>query len=437
MSDSSVRRAWRRYRAVPIVYRIAVAFVLGSLFGLVVGEPATALRPLGDLFLRLLQMLVIPIIVATLLTGVQRLSPAKLGRVGGIVVGLYMATTAVAAAVGLALANLLNPGTGMTLTDAEAQSAEAPSLVDVVLGIVPTNPIGAMANGDLLATIFFVVVFGVALAYVRETADDESVSEAVDALLAVTEAAARALFKIVWGAMEYGVVGVFALMAATLGANGLDAVVPLAMLVATIALAIAVHITVTYLGIIVAGLVGESPTAFLAGAKDAMVTAFSIRSSSGTLPVTMADAEENLMIDESVYSFSLPLGSTANMDGAAIRLSVTAVFAANLVGQTLTIAEQVSVLVIAVLVSIGTAGVPGAGLIMLTIILNQLGLPLSVVGFVAGVDPILGRIATMNNVTGDLAVSTLAAKWNDAIDLDAGVWARDAAETRLDPTAGD
>ncbi|RBI62518.1 dicarboxylate/amino acid:cation symporter [halophilic archaeon] len=419
---SSLRRAWRGYRSVPIVYRISVGFLLGAVVGLAVGQPATQLKPLGDLFLRLLEMLVVPLVVFTLLAGMERLSPSRLGRVGGIVVGLYMATTAVAGVIGLAVANLLNPGVGVEFTGGKAESAEPPSLAKVVLGIVPENPISAMASGDLLATIFFVVVFGLGLAVVRDTADDEAVREGVETIFRAVDAATEALFTVVWGVMEYGVVGVFALVAASLGSHGVDAIISLAALVGTIAVAIAVHIAVTYLGVITAGLLGQSPLAFLDGAKDAMVTAFSIRSSSGTLPVTIADARDNLRIDESVYGFSLPLGATINMDGAAIRQAVTAVFAANLVGAPLGIAEQVTVLATVVLVSIGTAGVPGAGLVMLTVILNAAGLPLEIVGFVAGVDPILGRIATMNNVTGDLAVSSLAAKYNDAIDLTGGVW---------------
>ena len=434
---SGITTIWNRYRSVPIVYRIGVAFVLGTLVGLLVGEPATTLRPLGDIFLRLLQMLVIPIIVATLLTGVQRLSPSQLGRVGGTVVGLYMATTAIAAAIGLTLANLLDPGAGAVLENAEANSAEAPSVVEVVMNAIPTNPLAAMVEGNLMATIFFVVVFGVALALVRDTTDDPEIASSIESILRAMEAVSKALFKLVWGVMEYGVIGVFALMAASIGGNGVGALFDLAMLVATIALAIGIHIVVTYLGIIVIGLVGESPLAFLSGAKDAMVTAFSIRSSSGTLPVTMTDAEENLGIDERIYSFSLPLGATANMDGAAIRLAVTAVFAANVVGQSLALGEQVTVLAIAVLVSIGTAGVPGAGLVMLTLILNQLGLPLEIVGLVAGVDAILGRIATMNNVTGDLAVTTLAAKWHDAIDFESGVWAETRARIPGVASTGD
>ncbi|MFW5938709.1 MAG: dicarboxylate/amino acid:cation symporter [Halanaeroarchaeum sp.] len=423
MTQSTLGRLWSGYRSVQIVYRLAIAFVVGALVGLVFGERATVLQPFGDLFLRLLGMLVVPLVVATILSGMQRLSPAKLGRIGGFVVLAYAATTFVAGAIGLTLANLLNPGVGVTFTGGEAQSAEAPSLADVLLGIVPENPVTAMAGGDIISVIFFVVVFGLGLTVARDVTEDDRVAEGIDTIFAVTEGATQALFKAVWGVMEYGVVGVFALVAASIGTNGIGGILSLGSLVGVIALAVAIHMSVVYLGVITMFFLDRSPLAFLAGAKNAMVTAFSIRSSSGTLPVTMTDAEEYLRIDESVYGFSLPLGSTINMDGAAIRQGVTAVFAANILGIQLGLGEQIVALLTVVLVSVGTAGVPGAGLIMLTIVLETLGLPLTVVGFVAAVDPILGRIATMNNVTGDLAVSALVAKYNDAIDLDGGVWA--------------
>jgi Na+/H+-dicarboxylate symporter len=175
---------------------------------------------------------------------------------------------------------------------------------------------------------------------------------------------------------------------------------------------------VVYLGLMIGVLTRQSPSAFLVGSRDAMVTALSIRSSSGTLPVTMADADDNLRIGEGIYSFSLPLGATINMDGTAMYQGVAAVFVANLVGASLSIGEQLTV--VAVLASVGAAGVPGAGLIMLTLVLTQLGLPLEVVGFVVGVDPILDRLRTMTNVTGDLAVATVVGKWNGVVDFVGG-----------------
>ncbi|RRJ32518.1 dicarboxylate/amino acid:cation symporter [Halocatena pleomorpha] len=424
MSDSEflVFRLWHRYHAVPIVYRLAISFVLGTVVAFSVGAPASRLAPLGDLFLNLLEMIVVPVVIFSLLAGVRRLSPRQMGRVGGIVLGLYAVTTAVAASIGLAVANLLSPGQGVVFTGGEAQSAQPPSINEVLLGIVPTNPVSALANGDLLSIIFFVIVFGIALAIARDRADEAVVQNGAETFFELAEAGMNAVFILVWGVMEYGVIGVFALVASELAGKDVGAILALGSLVAVVFVGVLIHITVTYLAVIVGGLVGESPLAFLRGAKNAMITAFSIRSSSATLPVTMTDAEERLRIDESVYGFSLPLGSTANMDGAAIRQAVTVVFAANVVGQPLGLGDQVAILLVTVLISIGTAGVPGAGLIMLTIVLQQAGLPLTVVGFVAAVDPVLGRIATMNNVTGDLAVSTIAAKWTGAIDLQDGVW---------------
>ena len=413
---------WHRYRSVPLIYRIAVAFLLGSLAGAVFGEQMTVVKPFGDLFLRLLNMLVVPIIVFTLLTGIRQLSPARLGKIGGATVGLYAVTTTLAGLIGLTIANLLQPGRGVEFTGGEAQSQAPPSLTEVVLGIVPSNPVAAMAEGNLLATVFFVIVFGIALTYVRARQDD--LAERVDSVFAAFEIGAEAMFVVVRGVLEYGVVGVFALMAVGIGTEGVGVFSSLGELVLAVGIAVVIHIAFTYLFVLMRVVAGVSPIAFLAGAKDAMLTAFATRSSSGTLPVTMTNAEEDLRIAERVYSFALPVGATANMDGAAIRQAITVMFAANVVGQPLALTEQALVLVVAVLISIGTAGVPGAGIVMLTVVLSQVGLPLAVVGFVAGVDPILGRIATMNNVTGDLAVATVIGKWNDAIDLDGGVWAR-------------
>ncbi len=419
-----VTDGWRRYRSIPLIYRIAAAFVVGAVAGIVFGERMAVFQPLGELFLRLLNMLVVPIIVFTLLTGMRRLSPAKLGKIGGITVGLYAVTTTIAGVIGLAVANILQPGRGLDLVNGEAQSQSPPSITEVLLGIVPSNPVSAMAEGNLLATVFFVIVFGIALTYVR--AQQEALSDSVDSIFEAVEVGTEAMFVVVRGVLEYGVIGVFALMASGIGTEGIGVFSSLGELVVAVAIAIAIHIVFTYLILLMGVVVGESPIAFLAGAKDAMVTAFATRSSSGTLPVTMTDADEELRIDERVYSFALPVGATANMDGAAIRQAITVVFAANVVGQPLAFTEQVLVLIVAVLISIGTAGVPGAGLVMLTVILTQVGLPLEIVGFVAGVDPILGRIATMNNVTGDLAVATVVGKWNDAIDFTDGVWARES-----------
>lgn len=420
---------WRRYRSIPIVYRIAIAFVLGALVGLAVGRPAMELQPIGDLFVRLLEMIIIPIIIFTLLMATRELSPKNLGRIGGQVVLLYLATTAVAIGMGLGVSNLIDPGTGMTLEQTDVQAGQTPSLTDQVFNIVPENPITAMAEGNILAIIFFTLVFGLGMTMVRaEVEPDSAVRNGIDTIFDVVDAGAEVMFKIVWGVMEFGVLGVFALMAALFGEVGAQAIGAYFSLSMTLAIAIGLQIALVYLLVIIRGAVGVSPVAFLRGIKEALITALSIRSSTATLPISMSDADENLQIKERVYGFSLPLGATINMDGTAMYLGIVAVFAANIAGASLTLVEQLTILLTALLMSIGTAGVPSASLVMMTAVLTQVGLPLEVIGMIAGIDPLLDRLRTMNNIAGDMAVTTVVAKWNDAIDLTSGVWADAPAE---------
>lgn len=421
MKDNK-KTIWQQYRSVPLVLRIGISFVLGSLLGLFLGESVLVIEPLGTIFINLLKMIVVPIVFLTLVGGMRNLTPSKLGKVGGQTIFLYVLTTAVSIIIGLFIANLIGPGVGLTLPlEAEIMTKEAPALSEVFINIVPSNPFSAFAEGNVLQTIFVAIVFGLSLAVLKENVKG-NVKEGIESIFNIIEAGTQAMFKIVWGIMEYGIIGVFALMASVFAKTGLNALMPFAKLIFSLFLAIVIHIVITYLLVIIIGFLKQKPGSFLYGVKDAMLTALSTRSSSGTLPVSMANAENNLKIDEEIYSFTLPLGATVNMNGTAMYQGVAAVFAANLIGQSLTIAQQSTVVVTAVLASVGTAGVPGSGLIMLTMVLTQLGLPLSVVGFVAGIDPILDRLRTINNVTGDLAVTALIAKWNDAIDFSAGVW---------------
>jgi Na+/H+-dicarboxylate symporter len=428
MALNSMQQWWARYRSIAIVYRIGAAFVLGSVVGLTVGEPVMVLEPLGDLFIRLLEMIVVPIIILTLLMGIKELSPSSLGKIGGQVVAIYAVSSMIAVTIGLAVANFINPGTGLTLTDSDFEADEAPSFLEVFLGIVPENPIEAMATGDILATIFFVIVFGVALVLLRESTDEKNVQDGVETVFNVAEAGSKALFKVVWGIMEYGVIGIFALMAVAFAEAGIEVFSTFAMLALTLIIAVTIHITVVYLGVMILLLTQQSPIAFLGGIKDALMTAASISSSSATLPVSMSNADNNLHVNEGVYSFSLPLGATINMDGTAMYLGIVAIFAANIVGASLTLVEQVTVVAIAVLAGIGTAGVPSAGLILMTLVLTQVGLPVAVVGFIAGIDPLLDRVRTMTNVAGDLAVATLVGHWNGEVDFTSGSWSDDSSQ---------
>lgn len=401
------RRTWgRRYLDVPLIYKLGVALVLGVAVGLSVGEPAAALQPLGDLFLRLLKMLVVPLVLFTIIGGVSSVSPSQLGRIGGKVFVYYVLTSLVAISLGLAVASLVHPGAGLTMPGGGGEQPEqAPSLVDTLLGIVPTNPLAAMAEGDVLAVIFVALIVGIALSVLRGS-DDERLNEFGRLLARANEALVQVVFLIVRGVLEYAPVGVFALIAAVLAKTGASALLPLLKLTGVVYGGVALMIVV-YAGLLAVGRV--SVRKFFGAAREPMLTAFVTRSSSGTLPVS-SRAAERLGVRDSVYSFTLPLGATINMDGTAIYVGAATMFVADVAGVHLSVGQILGVVAVGVLASIGTAGVPSAGLIMLSMTISQAGLPFAPVALVAGVDSLLDMARTMCNVTGDLVGTRIVAR---------------------------
>ncbi|HHI01161.1 MAG TPA: dicarboxylate/amino acid:cation symporter [Thermococcus litoralis] len=418
----------KSYLDYPILRKIFIGLLLGAAYGLIVGAighpgAATAIKPLGDLFVRLLKMLVMPIILASLVVGAASISPARLGRVGVKIVVYYLITSAFAVSIGLIMANLFKPGLGLQLGTGEGKAieAQAPSLVQTLLNIVPTNPFGALASGAVLPTIFFAIVLGIALSYLMNS-ENERIRNSATTLYNAFDGLAEAMYKIVRGVMQYAPIGVFALIAYIMATQGVKVVGPLAKVTVAVYLGLALQIVVVY-GILLK-IFGLDLIKFLSKAKDAMVTAFVTRSSSGTLPVTMRVAEENMGVPRSIYSFTLPLGATINMDGTAIYQGVCAMFIAYAIGHPLPFSQQLIIVLTAVLASIGTAGVPGAGAIMLAMVLESVGLPLEpgtpvalAYAMILGIDAILDMGRTMVNVTGDLAGTTIVAKTEGELDV--------------------
>ncbi len=397
---------WRRYLDFPLIYKMAIALVAGIVVGLVVGEPITVIAPLGEVFVRLLEMLVMPLIIVTLIAGVSAITPAKLGSIGIKVFVLYLLTSAFAITVGLLLALAVSPGTGLNMPGGGTEEGqEPPPVSETLLGIVPDNPVAAMVEGNVLAVMFVAIVAGVALTIMRGS-DDERLSELGEFLRRGVDGAVELVFLMVRGVLQYAPIGVFALIAVVMGETGAEAIGPLAQLTGVIYGAILLQIVV-YAVILLVFRVGIGR--FFGAAKEPMATAFVTRSSSGTLPVSTR-AAERLGVHEGVYSFSLPLGATINMDGTAIYVGAATVFVANVSGAELTLAELGTVVLVGVLASIGTAGVPGAGLIMLTMTVSQTGLSMAPVALVAGIDAILDMARTMCNVTGDLVVTRVVAR---------------------------
>ncbi len=421
----------RRYLNYPVLWKILWGLILGAVFGLAMGYLGyagfvkTYIKPLGDLFVRLLKMLVMPIVLASLVVGAASISPARLGRVGVKIVVYYLLTSAFAVFFGLLMGNLFRVGAGVSLGNGDGKAIQAtpPSLVQTLLNIVPTNPFASLAKGEVLPVIFFAIILGVALTYLINR-EDERIKAAGTTLLHAFDGLAEAMYLIVGGVMQYAPIGVFALIAYVMAEQGVRVIGPLAKVVLAVYVGLTLQILLVYF--VLLKVFGIDPLKFLRKAKDAMLTAFVTRSSSGTLPVTMRVAEE-MGIDRGIFSFTLPLGATINMDGTALYQGVTVLFVANAIGHPLTLSQQLVVVLTAVLASIGTAGVPGAGAIMLAMVLQSVGLDLTsgspvalAYAMILGIDAILDMGRTMVNVTGDLTGTTIVAKSEG--ELDESAW---------------
>jgi Na+/H+-dicarboxylate symporter len=406
-----------------MLFRILIGLILGAVVGLAVGPPIVWIKPLGDVFIRLLQMIVVPVIFFSLVVGAASLSPARLGKVGVKIVVYYLLTTVLAVSIGLLFANLLQPGAGLDLSAGKAagRALTQPKVVDTLLNIIPTNPMDSLAKGAVLPIIFFAIVFGIALSFIS-LSPDQRIREGAQTVLKFFDGGAEAIYKVVRGVMQYAPIGVFALMAIVFGQHGAKVAGPLGKVTLTVFLALAVHLLVIYGGAL--SIFGLKFGRFLSGAKEAMLTAFVTRSSSATLPVTMRNAEENLGVPRSVGSFTLPLGATINMDGTAIYQGICALFVAFAIGAPLDFSAQMTIVITATLASIGAAGVPGAGVIMLLMVLNSVGLevkddtPVALAyAMILGIDAILDMGRTCLNVTGDMTGTAIIAKTEKVLDM--------------------
>ncbi|MCG7345945.1 dicarboxylate/amino acid:cation symporter [Sporosarcina sp. ACRSL] len=391
-----MRNIFRAYFRASLILKISVALVLGIVVGFLLGEQAAVLVPLGDLLLRLLTFLIIPLILFTLIVGVNQTNIANLGRMGSKVFIYYTLTSALAIVVGLIVASIFRPGSGMQLTGNETFDVpENPGIMKVLLDIVPSNIFTAFTEMNLLGIIFTALAFGIAITAMRSSEKHSALGDSLLTIITALNEASLIILKVI---LQYVPIGIFAIIANTVGSQGIDTLLSLGGMIVVFYLALLVHIG---LYIIFLLLVGVKPGSFFKFARTPMLTAFVTQSSTGTLPLTL-EAAKNMGISRSLYGFSIPLGATINMDGAAIRIAVSAVFAANVVGTPLTFSDMVMVVLIGTLASIGTAGVPGAGIVMIATVFVQLGLPMEAVALLTAIDALVGMGATMVNVTGDL-----------------------------------
>lgn len=426
---------------------LTMKILIGMLAGVVVGAAVNTLdnafvsdvvvggffAMIGTMFVNALKMLVVPLVFFSLVCGVAGIGDIRvLGRVGTKSFGLYIFTTAVAIATAILLALLVGPGQGFEMQGIDASgitAKEAPSVWEVFANIVPTNPIQAFASGEMLQIIFYTIILGVAVVMLG----DQSAS-----FVRACEYMNEVMMKIVSIVMAFAPYGVFCLIAKTFAEQGIDLFVPVLAYVGTLVGALFLHLFVTLM-ILLKLATGLSPLTFMKKMRSAQIFAFSTASSNATIPVTLQCITERIGVKNSVASFTVPFGATINMDGTAIMQGVATVFLANVYGIELGIAGYLTVIAMAVLASVGTAGVPGVGLVMLTMVLNQVGLPIEGIALILGVDRLMDMIRTAVNITGDAVVSTIVAKlegeFDPAVFADPNAGIESERDLEIDPAA--
>jgi Na+/H+-dicarboxylate symporter len=390
--------------------KILIALGLGVVTGAILGPQAEYIKPIGSLFINLIKMLIVPLIFSSLVVGICSMDDIKkMGRIGAKSFGVYLLTTAIAITIGLVIGTLLQPGAGlnMELPAEMAAAKEAPSFVQTLLNMVPKNPVAAMSSGSVLQIIVFALMLGVAINLAGEKGKPVAV---------VFESFAEIMYKMTHIVMAFAPYGVFALMAWVAGKYGLDVLLPLAKVILGVYVGCIIHVLFTLTGGGIMLFSRLNPIRYWRGIIDAQAVAFTTTSSSGTLPVTMECARTNLGVSKPISSFVLPLGATINMDGTALYQGVAALFVAQAFGIDLDTGQYITIILTSTLASIGSAGVPGAGLIMLSLVLTSVGLPLEGLAVIAGIDRILDMARTTVNVTGDLMVSVLIAKSEGELD---------------------
>lgn len=399
-------------KKMSLISKITIGFIIGIILGFIIGPMADTtpvianyvlptLGLIGRIFLALLKMLIVPLVFTSIIMGAASVGdPKVLGRIGIKTVVLYLLTTLVAIILGLVLANFIQPGIGLSLEGAAGEAKAAMSAFDVIESIFPANPLEALVSGRMLQVIVFALFLGVGASLIGEKGRK---------FLDVNESIAETMYKVTAMVMQLAPIGIFALIATTAAKYGFAVLAPFAKVILAVYIGCFLQMVIVYSGLVTA-FTKKSPMWFFGGVKEAMLAAFVTRSSSAVLPISMKNVQDNLGVSEKVSAFVLPLGATINMDGTALYQGVCALFVAQAFGIHLNLAAQVGIVLTGTLASIGTAGVPGAGLIMLSMVLASAGLPIEGIGLVAGIDAVLDMARTCVNVTGDMCVATVVAK---------------------------
>lgn len=390
--------------------KMLIGVGLGVVSGILLGPRAEALKPLGTVFLGLLNMLVVPLVFASMVGGVTSINDTKkLGRVGLKTVAMFAATTSLAIIIGLGFAKLFNPGVGIGLkTTNELTIGDTPELLTLILSLVPQNPLGALANGNILQILVFAIFLGMGINMAGEKGKP---------LAAVINSISDVMFSLTGMIMQLAPYGLFGIMAWVSGTFGAGILFPLLKLLFTHYLACIFHLVVVFGGILIF-MIKVNPGKFFKGMSDAITLAATTSSSSATLPATIHCTQENLGVSRNLASFILPLGCSVNMNGTAIFQGIAAVFIAQAYGIDLSLQNLLMIVLTATLSALGCAGIPGGALVTLSIVLSSVGLPLEGVAIIAGIDRLRDIVGTVMNVLGDSVVALYVAKSEGELDME-------------------
>jgi Na+/H+-dicarboxylate symporter len=397
------------FKRIPFWQKVLAGFILGTLAGIALGESAIVLKPLGDLFISAIKMLVAPLVFCAIVVSITSLgNQTNLKRLSLKTLGLFMLTGTIASFIGLAVGSLIDMGGSLELATSEVRERDIPGFAQVLLNMIPVNPFASLAEGKVLQIIVFAALVGIAI---------NAVGEKAEPLKKVMEASAEVMFQLTRMVLKLTPIGVFGLMAWVVGEYGLSTLLPLGKFIIAIYIAAFIHIIFVYGGLIKFA-AGLSPVKFFRKAMPAQLVAFSTASSFGTLPASTR-CTEAMGVSKRYSAFVLPLGATMNMDGCGgIYPAIAAIFIAQIYGIPLDMTDYMLIAVTATVASVGTAGVPGSAMVMLTVTLGVIGLPLEGIAFIAAIDRIIDMIRTATNVTGDMMTAVVIGKSEGQLDIE-------------------
>ena len=387
--------------------KILIGLTAGAITGYILGPQAIYLKPIGTIFLNLINMIIVLLVLSSMVVGVTSIhDPKKLGRVGGKTLGIYFLTSTIAILIGIAVAHFFDLGQGLNLQAVETERLKALTIGEILISMIPSNPIAALVNANILQIIIFAVFLGLAINFSGEKGKP---------LLRVFESLSDVMYRLTSLIMEFSPIGVFGIMAWVAGTFGLTLLIPLFKFLGAYYLACLIHTIVVYCNLLRNfGKLKLKP--FFRGMGDAFIMAFSTGSSAATLPVAMHCVQENLGVSKNISSFVLPLGISVNMNGTAIYQAMSAIFIAKAYNIPLDVYSYVTLMMTAILSAIGTAGVPGGGFIMLSTVLASIGLPLEGLALLVGIDRLREMVTTVVNILGDSAVAVYVAKLEGELD---------------------